>query len=149
MIADILMHDREDRPFLVVEVKARPIAPADLQEILDERLRSPYFVVPYGMVVDPEKIRIFDLASSPSPQPILTLETRATLRHYDPRLRRGVRVSEDYLETLTGAWLRDLAHGWKSKSPPGRDELADTGLLERLEGGATQTEVPIGGHLVR
>jgi hypothetical protein len=37
--------------------------------------------------------------------------------------------------TLLTSWLRDLAYRWKSDHPPGLEDLASTGLFEKIEGG--------------
>ena len=70
-------------------------------------------------------------------EPIVQLDTRQVLQHYDTDFPRR-RVFEFYLLTLVEAWLRDLAYHWKSENPPGSEELGRTGLLEKLEGGTTQ-----------
>jgi hypothetical protein len=70
-------------------------------------------------------------------EPLVRLDTRQVLQHYDPDFPSR-RVFEAYLLTLAEAWLRDLAYHWKSESPPGSDELRSVGLLEKLEGGTTQ-----------
>ena len=79
---------------------------------------------------------------------LITLKTAAVLSHYDPEFGSKP-IFEPYLITLVDVWLRDLAYHWKVGIPPASEQLAAIGLLQRLEGGTTQTEVEFGGHTLR
>jgi hypothetical protein len=71
-----------------------------------------------------------------SPPPT-ALDTREVLGHYDRRFHEKAdsgSVHEFYLKVLIQGWLRDLADHWNSEVPPGSKELAEIGLLPRLEG---------------
>jgi hypothetical protein len=132
---DAAVMDREDHTFAVVQVKAHPverwttILPGRLAK-LDER-------VAFVLAIDPNHIELYRPGAEGLGEPVVRLDTRQVLQHYDPALP-GKRVFEPYLLTLVEAWLRDLAYHWKSENPPGSEELAQAGLLEKLEGGTTQ-----------
>ncbi|MBX6313393.1 MAG: hypothetical protein IRY99_10830 [Isosphaeraceae bacterium] len=148
MIADLIALDRDGQPVLLVAVRARVLSPRSIEAIV-ARLKTAGTGLAFGMVADFEAIRVFDLTAE-TPTPLLVLKTDDVLRHYDPEFlcpssASGARpVFHDYFETLVQAWLRDLAYHWKSEAPPGSEALASIGLLQRLEGGATQSEVPLG-----
>ena len=80
---------------------------------------------------------MYRLTENELSDPVVRLDTAKVLSHYDPDFA-GKRIFEHYLLTLAEAWLRDLAYGWKSPSPPGSDELKAAGFLARVEGGTTQ-----------
>jgi hypothetical protein len=132
---DAVIRDSDDRVVALVEVKAHPVdkwAP-----ILPRQLAKTLEQVGYILRIDPNSISVFRAVGQTLGDPIVHLDTRQILRHYDPEFP-AKRVFESYLLTLVEAWLRDLAYHWKSENPPGEDELRKTGLLERLAGGTTQ-----------
>jgi hypothetical protein len=145
---DITVEDREGRPVLIAEVKAQGIAEDALHELLRVLDSAPDTVL-FGMIVDPEVIRIFR-RDFESPGGVLELDTTAILSHYsddypEAKARPGYMfIFHGYMTTLTTAWLKDLAYRWKGGDPPGIEELARVGLLERIEGG-----MPINQDLMR
>ena len=146
--ADIVAYDGSGRVLLVAEVKAVEITDPD--GVLDYLMRRAGDGE-YWLLVDPKVMRMYrGRGGQPGGQPgaVAVLDTMGVLRHYDANLG-ATRVSEQYLTTLTEAWLRDLAYHWKSSEPPGSAELKGTGLLERLEDGTTAREVCVGGDAVR
>ncbi|CAN5915367.1 hypothetical protein BH23PLA1_BH23PLA1_34640 [soil metagenome] len=153
--ADIIALDRQRRPVLVAEVKARSLSPTGLRMAI-EQLTTADPGIRFGMVVDYDLIRILNLGADSASAPLLTLKTVDILRHYDPEFtgattESGIRVFHDYLGALVESWLRDLAYRWKSKpseSPPALKEVAEIGLLPLLEGGTTLSEVRVGNDLV-
>ncbi len=132
---DAMIVNRENDVVALVEVKAHPvdrwatILPAQLAK----SAQQPAFV----LAIDPNDIRLFRPEGDNLGEPIVQLDTRQVLEHYDPEFPKK-RVFESYLLTLVEAWLRDLAYHWKSEHPPGSNELDRAGLLEKLAGGTTQ-----------
>ncbi len=132
---DAAVVDREDQAVALVQVKAHPVG--RWAPILSRQV--PKFAEPVAFVLtfDPNDIQLYRPEGESLGEPILQLDTRQVLLHYDPEFPRK-RVFEPYLLTLVEAWLRDLAYHWKSEDPPGSAELGRAGLLEKLEGGTTQ-----------
>jgi hypothetical protein len=147
MIADIIAQDAEGSDVLVVEVKGRLLSPEVVAQVWT-RMAEVCPLIPFGMIVDPEGIRIAARQPSGFALPAQVLTTSDVLRHYDPELGNQ-RVFGGYLETLVEGWLRDLATHWKTETPPGANELARIGLSQLLEGGTTRREVPLGADSLR
>ena len=132
---DAAVVDGENHAVVLVEAKAHPVESWDT--ILPRQLANSAERAAYVLTVDPNSIQLFRPGEESLGEPIVRLDTRQVLRHYDPDFPR-TRVFESYLLTLVEAWLRDLAYHWKSEDPPGSEELGRAGLLEKLEGGTTQ-----------
>lgn len=98
----------------------------------------------YVMLVDLKSIRIARIDELQAP---LVLNTVEILSRYDPDFETE-QILKRYLTTLVKAWIRDIAHRWKSESPPGCDHLISIGLATRLQDGSTSSEVEIGCHPV-
>jgi hypothetical protein len=133
---DIVAKDKDDRPVLVVEVKAR-------QEMggADEQLRH-YMEMgdfPFGMVVTLEDISLYQRQSESWPEPVVIMPTTTTLSPYEPNIHEK-QIFEFYLSALVAAWLDDLMFHWQSQEPPGAQDLASVGLLPDLVGGSTELE---------
>ena len=133
---DAAVVDRENHAVALIQVKAHPVG---------DRWRTnlPMQVARFGervafvLTIDPNNIALYRAEAENLVEPIVKLDTRQVLQHYDPEFLKK-RVFESYLLTLVEAWLRDLAYHWKSDNPPGAEELRETGLLEKVEGGTTQ-----------
>jgi hypothetical protein len=132
---DAAVVDREDHPVALVEVKAHPVE--RWSTILPRQLAKFAERVAFVLTIDPNCIQLYRSGEESLGEPIVRLDTRQVLQHYDPEFPKK-RVFESYLLTLVEAWLRDLAYHWKSEDPPGSAELGRAGLLEKLEGGTTQ-----------
>jgi hypothetical protein len=132
---DAAVVDRENHAVALVEVKAHPVE--RWTTILPGQLAKAAERVAFVLTIDPDRIQLYRSGGEDLGEPIARLDTEQVLQHYDPELP-GKRVFESYLLTLVEAWLRDLAYHWKSENPPGSEELARAGLLEKLEGGTTQ-----------
>lgn len=132
---DAAVVDRENHPVALVEVKAHPVE--SWATILSRQLAKSAERIAFVLTIDPNSIQLYRPAGEDLGEPLIHLDTRQVLQHYDPEFA-GKRVFEPYLLTLAEAWLRDLAYHWKSENPPGSAELGRTGLLEKLEGGTTQ-----------
>src|SRR5262249_6741270 len=132
---DAAVVDRENHAVALVEVKAHPVE--RWATILSRQLAKLGERVAFVLTIDPNCIQLYGPGGESLGEPIVCLDTRQVLQHYDAEFPRG-RVFEPYLLTLVEAWLRDLAYHWKSENPPGSEELGRAGLLEKLEGGTTQ-----------
>ena len=132
---DTAVVDREDQTVALVEVKAHPVE--RWTTILPRQLAQFAEDVAFVLAIDPNSIQLYRSGGEDLGEPIVRLDTRQVLQHYDPGFA-GKRVFEPYLLTLVEAWLRDLAYHWKSEDPPGSEELGRVGLLEKLQGGTTQ-----------
>lgn len=128
-------------PALVVEVKTRP-ADATSERQLEKYVGS-LAKAPFGMLVDPDEIRIYHHHEQ-GLHLVATLSTPAVLSSYEPNFGQ-MRVLEPYLRDLVGAWLRDLMDHWMHERPPAEDELRRVGLLALLQGGRTRSEVRVSG----
>jgi hypothetical protein len=89
-------------------------------------------------------MRLYRKEAEGPAKPIWTSPSANILVQYDPDFGNG-RIFGHYLATLIEGWLRDLAYHWNSATPPAQDEMAAIGLLERLEGGTTLSEVWLAG----
>lgn len=136
--ADIIATDRDRHPVLLVEVKGYHPS-ADVLEQLRRYLVAGPAKVPFGMIVTPSEIIVFDLGDTGA-KPIVRLDTREILRKYDAEFGKK-RVFETYLISLVESWLRDLAYRWKWAEPPGSEQLKRIGLAGQLQEGTTVTEV--------
>ena len=133
---DVAVVDRENHTVALVQVKAHPVE--RWATIFQQRqLAKVAERVAFVLTIDPNRIQLYGPEGGSLGEPIVHLDTRQVLQHYDPEFP-GKRVFESYLLTLVEAWLRDLAYHWKSGDPPGSEELGKAGLLEKLEGGTTQ-----------
>jgi hypothetical protein len=133
---DAALLDKENRTVALIRVKATPVVPNWEPIIKDSLARLPE-PVDYVLAIDLSFISVFRVDNGQLEPPVAQLETPEVLKRYDPDFSNQ-RIFERYLLTLVEGWLRDLAYHWKSKNPPGADELRNAGLLDRLEDGTTQ-----------
>jgi hypothetical protein len=145
-VADLLVEDAEGENVLVVKTRAGVFEDLYISWHVDY-LRSLDTHAPFGMLVDREKIRVIEFAEWDGATFAAVLDTAEVLSSYEPDYR-SKRVYQYYMEGLTGAWLADLALHWKHPKPPGTDELARIGLLQRIAGGQTHREVEFATHPV-
>jgi hypothetical protein len=132
---DAAVVDRENHAVALVQVKAHPVD--RWATVLPRQLAQFAERIAFVLTIDPNRIQLYRPGEESLGEPIVQLDTRQVLQHYDPEFA-GKRVFGLYLLTLVEAWLRDLAYHWKSENPPGSEELGRAGLLEKLEGGTTQ-----------
>jgi hypothetical protein len=132
---DVAVVDRDNRAVALVQVKAHPVRRRET--ILPTQLPNFAESVAFVLTIDPNRIHLYTPVGESLGEPIVQLDTRQVLQHYDPEFSKK-RVFEPYLLTLVEASLRDLAYHWKSEDPPTSEELGRAGLLEKLEGGTTQ-----------
>lgn len=143
---DMLAQDGEGKAVLLVEVKAREGRDEDLNE-LRESLEAANTIIPFALIANLERIRVFEWDGATLSGPVFDEETRTILRPYYEQYDEE-RIFEHFLRTLVESWLSDLVTQWKYPAPPGADRLASIGLVAALEGLTIQTEVLIGGHPV-
>ncbi len=148
---DLVVFDRSEQPILLIEIKLHPVTagvvPKILHQLKGTRLAYPDGShIEFGMIVDPELIRLYDLGGESS-NSVSTLNSPAVFDHYTTRFRRAQQAPlflEKFMQGLVEAWIRDLIIHWKTQTPPGLELFAGTGLLARLEGGWIQgSEVPV------
>jgi hypothetical protein len=132
---DAAVVDRENHAVALVQVKAHPVD--TWATIVPTQLAKFAEPADFVLTIDPNCIHLYRPVGQSLGEPIVHLDTRQVLQHYDPEFPRK-RLFEPYLLTLVEAWLRDLAYHWKSENPPGSEELGRTDLLEKIEGGTTQ-----------
>jgi hypothetical protein len=128
---DLLVFDAADQPVLAVEVKGRPQLRRDAEQLLREQ--GAERGIPYGLVVDPEIVRILDLGAPAAP-PLLELPTRELLTAYAHGLD-AQKVSRQYLLLLVDSWLRNVMHPLAASPPPAFAQLIELGLAGRLHEG--------------
>src|SRR5882724_3728744 len=135
--ADILVTASQGQPLLAVEVKRHPFDQSARQQIEKYSLAVG---AEFVMVIDPRQILVAPTRNGrPDWEHAIALSTNSILRHYTnvPDLES---VEDFYLESLTEAWLRDFSFSWKSKRPPGYDELDQIGLASRLRNSETHSQ---------
>jgi len=144
LTVDLVAHDARGHDVLLVKVTGIVLSPEVVSRFF-EIMESLSPSTPFSMVVDLESIH---LRRNGTDLPARRLETAPILGCYEPEYGRKP-IFHPYLQTLVASWLHDLAYHWKSEIPPGSDELAELGLLEKLEGGTTDREVLIGEDSLR
>ena len=145
---DIVAEDARGRDVLLVDVTARPFDDRQAREQF-AYMREPQLPVRFGMVADPQKIRIVDYEHDPGEGFACVIDTTDVLTTYDPNFGSKKRIFGHYLAALVNAWIRDHVYHWKSETPPGADALASIGLLPLLRGGDTRREVTVETDLLR
>jgi hypothetical protein len=148
MIADIIVKDTEGQNVLLVEIKGRVLEPEIILEYFRYLETESRETFPFGMVADPENIYVLKFDSKGPAGPFCQMKTADMLLPYDPEYKNK-RIFPIYLGGLIEAWLADLAGHWNMEQPPGSEQLAEIGLLQRLRGGTTLCEVPLGADSVR
>ncbi len=93
--------------------------------------------VRFLLAIDPVSIRLYEW-NGHEHIGLVELNTTEVLQRYEPEFGHR-RIFKRYFVTIVEGWLRDLAYHWKSKDPPGAEDLRRVGLLEQLEGGTTVT----------
>lgn len=135
--ADILVTASQGQPLLVVEVKRHPFDQSARKQIENY---SQAVGAEFVMGIDPRQILVAPTRNGrPDWEHAITLSTSNILRHYTDVPDLGS-VEDFYLESLTEAWLRDFSFSWKSKRPPGYDELDQIGLASRLHNSETHSQ---------
>ena len=135
--ADILVTAPQGQLLLAVEVKRHPFDQSARQQI---EKYSQAVGAEFVMTIDPRKILIAPTQNGlPDWEHAITLSTNSILHHYTD-VSDLESVEGFYLESLAEAWLRDFSFSWKSKRPPGYDELDLIGLASRLHNSETHSQ---------
>ncbi|BAZ26582.1 hypothetical protein NIES4073_74900 [Kalymmatonema gypsitolerans NIES-4073] len=140
---DFVALDKEGQVILIAEFKGFPFHFTDKKTKKYAILRLIDYselaknIIPFVMLVDVDNILIFKWDGKFFSEPILCLNTANVLSHYEPEFSSR-QIFSLYLTTLTEAWSSDFSYHWKSQMPPASKEMAEIGLLQRLEGGYTQ-----------
>lgn len=135
--ADILVKASQGQPLLAVEVKRHAFDQAARQQVAKY---SQAVGAEFVMGIDPRQIIVARTRNGlPDWEHSITLPTSSILRHYTD-VSDLETVEDFYLESLTEGWLRDFSYSWKSKRPPGYDELDQIGLASRLRNSETHSQ---------
>jgi hypothetical protein len=137
---DIIVVDQNQEIALLVDIRTKNTYSEEaLSDITQQYLRNAEKDIRFAMSADLKKITIFKSNNELFFNPVISFISEDILSYYDPEFRNR-KILYLYLRTLVEAWLRDLAYHWKSEIPPGINELAKIGLLEKLENGDTYTQ---------
>jgi hypothetical protein len=135
--ADILVTASQGQPLLVVEVKRHRFDQSARQQIAKY---SQAVGAEFVMGIDPRQIIVAPTRNGlPDWDRAITLSTSSILRHYTD-VSDLESIEDFYLESLTEGWLRDFSFSWKSKRPPGYDELDQIALASRLHNSETHSQ---------
>jgi hypothetical protein len=143
--ANILVHDRTGRTFMVLALRARPATAKALAQLI-VHLKSLKRPGSFAMLVDPDEILILQSDSQNAATRVCSLNTTEVLSHYDADFATQ-RLYRDFLETLVVVWLRDFSNHWKYEKPPGSHKLALIGLLPELQEARIQTAIIVLGGM--
>jgi hypothetical protein len=143
-LVDFVAYDKAGKPILfgwTSSMKVSPEATRHLIACLDASKSK----IPFAVLADHDQMVLYRKDADEPAKLVWSSPTAAVLEHYDPGFGSS-RIFADYLRALIEGWLRDLAYHWNSAMPPGQDEMAAVGLLVRLEGGTTKSEVWLAGN---
>lgn len=144
--AHLIAENAKRKIVILGEINPLIRAEESVREQLIYRLEAAEEVIPFAMNVDLEDLQIFTWDGTNLSSPICTLKTGDVLSHYEPSFGEK-RIFHPYLTELVSAWLDDLAYHWKTETPPASEEMAAIGLLQRLVGGRTKTDVVLSGFV--
>jgi hypothetical protein len=133
---DIVVTSPDGETIVLVEVKRRSADQAMRDQLATYAESSGASFV---MTIDPQQIVVSPaVAGRPDWDRAVSLSTKTILNSYseDADLQR---IEAFYFVSLVKAWLRDFSFSWKSKRPPGSDELEQIGLTARLQEAETHT----------
>jgi hypothetical protein len=137
---DIIAYSETGEPVLIAEVKSRPGDAGPMLAQISSYADHIASAVPFAMVVDPQRIRVYRMADAADLVPVFDMSTESILSSYDPAFA-GKRVLEAYLSALVTAWLKDVSLRWRGETVPGLVALSAVGLDFLLANG---TVAPIG-----
>ncbi len=141
---DFVAYEEAGKPILFGWATTMSVSP-EAVEHLAACLRSSRSKIPFALLADLDQIRLYSRRDEETAEQSWTSPTARILECYDPEFDQKP-IFGDYLRGLIQAWLRDLAYHWKSATPPAQEEMASIGLLGRLKGGTTRSEVWLAGH---
>lgn len=129
-LPDLIAKDKEENPILLADIRLHPLSDK-LTENLIETWQQEAPEIEFQMLVTLEEIKLF---KGKEKTPICILNTGNILEKYDPEFKTST-IFNPYLTTLIEVWLSDLAFHWKSENPPGKMELQQIGLTQKLTEG--------------
>lgn len=136
--AHMMVYDESGRPVLLIQVKqVTPVRESIVQ--LTDAIRDHYPPIPFGMLVDPEQIRIY---GDRGIEPVAALRTTDVLSQYDPKIAQQPSYERN-LWGLIPRWLDDLSYRWYSAEPPALDVVSQIGLADLLKESTIKWEVPL------
>ena len=145
IVADLIV-TKKKKPIMLVHADPRTeLLEWGLKELIYNLKYSETFF-PYAMLVQLEKIQIFQWDGEKLSEPIFVKKSEEILKDYEPELGTK-RIFKHYLTALTQVWLHDLDYNWCMENPPGSKELADIGLLELLKGVETERKIVLRGEV--
>jgi hypothetical protein len=160
---DFVAYDKAGKPILFGWTRSMHVSPEAIQHLM-ACLDASRSKIPFAMLADPDQIYLYRKDPDRPAELVWSARSADVLTRYDPDFGLSpmrlwptpkpgsvlglaypeidkVRISAGYLRALIEAWLRDIAYHWMSSAPPAKDEMAAIGLLGRLEGGTTRSEV--------
>lgn len=144
--ADIVVHDFNDAPQLIVEAKRRAPASRDWAARMRRNLfaHSRLPCVPYFLLALPERLFLWKDASPLDPTlPDFEIDTQAVLQPYLAKLQTPLtELSKNGFETLIRSWLDDVINSQidNAKLSPSEKWLVDSGLYDAIKRGSIKTE---------
>jgi len=145
IVADLIV-TKKKKPIMLVRAAPRSeLLEWGIKELIYNLKYSETFF-PYAMLVQLDKIEIFQWDGEKLSEPIFVKKTEEVFKNYDPEFATK-RIFQHYLTGLTEVWLHDLDYNWKMENPPASKELAEIGFLELLKGVDTETEVVLRGEV--
>ena len=140
--ADVLAVDPEDNPLLLVKVRAHGALSDAMRHEVEEELRR--IPVPLVMMADKSVMQFFRWDGEALQGPLAELSTAEVLSAYDKNFATR-EIFDFHFRNLVSSWLEDLLHSWKLQNPPGKESLAQAGLLAPLQlpGVATRANVSL------
>ena len=145
IVADLIV-TKKKKPIMLVRAAPRnELLEWGIKELLYNLKYSETFF-PYAMLVQLDKIEIFQWDGEKLSEPIFVKKTEEILKFYEPEFATK-RIFKHYLTGLIERWFHDLDFNWYMENPPGSQELAEIGLLELLKGAQTETEVVLRGEV--
>ncbi len=145
IVADLIV-TKKKKPIMLVRAAPRSeLLEWGRKELLYNLKYSETFF-PYAMLVQLDKIEIFQWDGEKLSEPIFVKKSEEIFKHYDPEF--GTRqMFYNLLTGLTERWFHDLDFNWKMENPPGSKELAEIGLLELLKEVDTERDVVLRGEV--
>ncbi len=140
--ADIVVYDASDSPLLLVEVKEMRPVEGSIEQLLSY-LHVTEPAIPFGLLADPERLRLYRAGGDSTTVPVADLSTAEILGLYNPG-QDALLSQGTYLTGLLTAWLQDFDIHWKFSSPPGGEQLREAGLASLLKGVSIEEGVRLG-----
>lgn len=129
----VVVVDDHERPVLLADATSEAYAADGARLEFDRQRREVAYGAPYGVLVSPERVRLFNGAGI---EPIAEFPTASILGPYTPGASLTY-ASPRFLVCLAEAWLSDVAYGWSGKDVPACELLEQIGLADKLRAGTS------------